>query len=55
MIPRASLGLHGASGRPPAGYFTRATAEAAMRTFLSEHANDRPGVLIPSFGVLADA
>ncbi len=42
-------------GRPPAGYFTRATAEAAMRTFLAEHANDRPGVLIPSFGVLADA
>ncbi len=26
-----------------------------MRTFLAEHANDRPGVLIPSFGVLADA
>ena len=42
-------------GRPERGYFTRVTAEAAMREFLAQHADDKPGVIMPSFDAMAAA
>src|SRR4051794_9430078 len=40
-------------GRPPEGHYTRGTAEAAMRQYLAEHANDAR-VAPVSFGWAAD-
>ena len=41
-------------GRPPAGYYTQSTAEAAARAFLADHEHARSPVAAPLSGPAAD-